>query len=63
MAKTSEEILKEFQKELMENDKLVQQEINTKDRDELNKEFVEFVKKNNCKIMKETKNKGGKNGK
>ena len=43
MTKTYDEIYKEFQKEMMENDKLVQKEINTKDRKELSKEFVEYI--------------------
>ena len=55
--KTPEEILKELQKEFEENDKKVQQEINTKTDKEKAKEFASFIKKNKCKVM------GGKNGK
>ena len=63
MAKSYDEILNEFKKELSKNDKLVQKEINSNDRDKMNSEFVEFINKNNCKIMNPTKKRGGKNGK
>jgi len=63
MARSYDEILNEFKKELEENDKLVNKEINKKNRQDMSKEFVEFVGKNNCKIASNSKNKGGKNGK
>ena len=50
------DIIKEFEKELKENDAKVKKELATKTREELSKEFVDFVKTNKCKI------KGGKNG-
>ena len=50
-------LFEEFQKELAENDKKVAAEINSKSREEMSKEFIEFIKANKCKI------KGGKNGK
>ena len=56
--KTPEQIWKEFQEELAENDKKVQQEINKKTDEEKSKEFAKFIKDNKCKVMK-----GGKNGK
>lgn len=46
-----------FVKELKENDKKVQKEINTKSREDMSKEFMNFAKTNKCKV------KGGKNGK
>ena len=58
MNKTPEQIWEEFQKELKENDKKVQEEINTKTDEQKLKEFAKFIKENNCKVMK-----GGKNGK
>ena len=58
MKKSPEQIFEEFQKELMENDKKVQKEINKNDRVEMSKEFAKFIKENNCKIIT-----GGKNGK
>ena len=58
MKKTQEQIWEEFQKELKENDKKVQKEINIKSDEKKAKEFAEFIKNNNCKIIK-----GGKNGK
>ncbi|MBQ8615689.1 MAG: hypothetical protein IJ415_03905 [Clostridia bacterium] len=56
--KTPEELLKDFQKELEENDKKVAQEINKKTDEEKAKEFAMFIKKNKCKVIG-----GGKNGK
>lgn len=56
--KTPEQIWEEFQKELKENDKKIQKEINKKTDEEKAKEFAKFIKENNCKVMK-----GGKNGK
>ena len=56
MKKTPEQIWEEFQKELIENDKKVQEEINKKTDEEKSKEFAMFIKKNKCKII------GGKNG-
>lgn len=50
------DVVKEFEKELKENDKKVKNELKHKTREELNSEFVNFVKTNKCKI------KGGKNG-
>lgn len=61
MAKDINKILKDFQSELKENDKKVQKEINLKSREETSKDFVNFVKTNNCKIK--GKKVGGKNGK
>ena len=61
MTKNFDTIVKDFQKELKENDKKVQKEINTKSREEMNKDFVNFVKVNNCKIK--GKKAGGKNDK
>ena len=58
MARTIEELLNDFKKELEENDNKVAKEINSKDRVEMSKEFAEFIKKNKCKTIK-----GGKNGK
>ena len=58
MNKTPEQIWEEFQKELKENDKKVQEEINKKPDEQKAKEFVMFINKNNCKIIE-----GGKNGK
>ena len=58
MKKTPEQLWKEFQKELKENDKKVQEEINKKTDEQKAKEFAEFIKNNKCKVMK-----GGKNGK
>lgn len=63
MAKIYESILKEFQKELNVNDQKVQKEINTRNRVEMSKEFVEFVKNNNCKIMGNKQKRGSKNDK
>ena len=60
MKKDIQTILNEYKKELKENDLKVQKEINTKSRTEMSKDFVKFVKKNNCKI-KDIK--GDKNGK
>ncbi|MBO5954566.1 MAG: hypothetical protein J6Q13_01195 [Clostridia bacterium] len=57
MKKTVEQILEEFQKELKENDKKVQEDINKKTDEEKAKEFAMFIKKNKCKVV------GGKNGK
>ena len=57
MKKTPEKIWEEFQKELTENDKKVQEEINEKSDKEKSREFALFIKTNKCKIM------GGKNGK
>lgn len=48
--------LNEFLKELAVNDKKVQAELAQKSREELSREFVDFVNKNNCKI------KGDKHG-
>ena len=59
MDKTAEELLKDFKKELNDNDKKVKQEINNKDRVEMSKEFAEFIEKNKCKKLVG----GGKNGK
>ena len=56
MSKDINATIKEFEKELKENDKKVQNELKHKTREELGAEFVNFVKTNNCKI------KGGKNG-
>ena len=61
MRKNFDTIIKDFEKELKQNDKKVQQEINTKNREEMSKDFVNFVKANNCKIK--DKKVGGKNGK
>ena len=61
MAKNFETILKEFQEELKINDKKVQQEIKTKSKEEMSKDFTNFVKNNNCKIK--GKKAGGKNDK
>lgn len=58
MKKTPEQIFEEFQKELAENDKKVEAEINKKSDIEKAKEFAKFIKENNCKTIK-----GGKNGK
>ena len=55
--KKAEQIWEDFQKELKENDKKVQEEINKKSDVEKAKEFSMFIKKNKCKVM------GGKNGK
>ena len=55
MAKDINTILKEFQTELIVNDKKVQNEINTKSKDDLSKEFVKFVKENQCKIKMDKK--------
>ena len=64
MAQDFETILKNFQIELTENDKIVQQEINSKSRTKMSKEFADFIKNNNCKIKKDRKKlKGGTNGK
>ena len=60
MNKDIQTILNEYKKELKENDLKVQKEINTKSRAEMSKDFVNFVKKNNCKIKDM---KGDKNGK
>ena len=57
MKKTPEQIWEEFQKELKENDKKVQEKINTKSDEEKAKEFAMFIKKHNCKVQ------GEKNGK
>ena len=58
MENVNQKLLEDFQKELSENDKKVKKEIYTKDRIEMSKEFAEFIKKNDCKVIK-----GGKNGK
>ena len=58
MKKTPEQILEEFQKELKENDKKVQETLNKKTDEEKAKELAMFIKKNNCKVIG-----GGKNGK
>ena len=42
--------LDEFIKELAENDKKVKEELYKKDRKQMSEEFVDFVKKNNCKL-------------
>ena len=57
MKKTPEQIWEEFQKELKENNKKVQEEINKQTDEEKLKEFAKFIKKNKCKVI------GGKNGK
>ena len=57
MKKTPEQIWKEFQKELAENDKKIQEEIDKKTDEQKTKEYALFIKKNKCKVM------GGKNGK
>ena len=57
MSKTLEQLFEDFKKELMENDKKVEKEINMKSAEEKAKEFALFIKNNNCKVM------GGKNGK
>ena len=57
MKKTPEKIWEDFQKELAENDKKVEAEINTKTDEQKAKEFMNFIKSNKCKV------KGGKNGK
>ena len=61
MTKEFDTILKEFQNELKVNDKKVQQEIKTKNREEMSKDFVNFVKENKCKIK--GKKAGDKNDK
>ena len=61
MTKEFETILKNFQTELKQNDKKVQNEINTKTRDDMSKEFADFVKANKCKIK--GKKASGKNDK
>ena len=58
MKKTVEQMLKEYQQELIENDKKVQTDINKKTDEEKAKEFAMFIKKNNCKVLG-----GSKNGK
>ena len=58
MKKTPEQLLEEFQKELAENDKKVQEEIYQKTDEEKAKEFAKFIKDNNCKVIG-----GSKNGK
>ncbi len=58
MKKTPEQLWKEFQRELEENDKKVQEEINKKTDEEKAKEFAKFIKENNCNVIE-----GGKNGK
>ncbi len=58
MKRTPEQLWKEFQKELKENDKKVQEEINKKTQEEKAKDFAMFIKKNGCKVIV-----GGKNGK
>ena len=58
MKKTPEQIWEEFQKELMENDKKVQDEIYKKTDNQKSKEFATFIKANNCKVIN-----GGKNEK
>lgn len=58
MNKTPEQIWEEFQKELKENDKKVKKEIYITTDEEKAKEFAKFIKDNNCKIMR-----GSKNGK
>jgi len=40
----------QFINELAENDRKVQEDLYKKDRKELSKEFVDFVKQNNCKL-------------
>lgn len=57
MKKTPEKLWEEFQKELKENDKKVQEEMNTKTDEQKAKDFGNFIKSNKCKV------KGGKNGK
>lgn len=54
MKKTPEQLWEDFQKELKENDKKVQAEINGKTNEEKAKEFANFIKTNKCKV------KGGK---
>ena len=44
------QLLKDFLAELAENDKKVQEELYKKDRKEMSDEFVDFVKKNDCKL-------------
>ena len=61
MIKDMNKILKEFQAELKVNDKKVQQEMKTKSKEEMSKDFVNFVNENNCKIKGQKA--GGKNGK
>ena len=39
-----------FFEDLAQNDKKVQEEINKKDRQRMSEEFVDFVRKNNCKL-------------
>lgn len=65
MAKDYNSIFEQLKKEFAENDKKVEQEINTKDRIEISKEFESFVKNNNCKVKieKATHVRGGKNDK
>ena len=58
MKKTPEQIWEEFQKELKENDKKVQEDLKNKTDKQKAKEFAIFIKKNNCKIAG-----GDKNGK
>ena len=58
MKKTPEQLWAEFQKELAENDKKVQQEASKKTDEQKAKEFAIFIKTNKCKVME-----GGKNGK
>ena len=57
MKKTPEQIWEDFQKELVENDKKVNAEINKKSDEQKAKEFARFIKDNKCKVV------GGKNEK
>ncbi len=42
--------IEDFKKELEENDKKVEKELKTNDREKMSKEFISFIKKNNCKL-------------
>lgn len=61
MKKTPEQLLEEFQKELAENDKKVQEEIYQKTDEEKAKEFAKFIKDNNCKVIGGNNNGKNKN--
>ena len=48
-----DKLYRDFQKELAENDRLVEKEMETKTRAQIFEDYNNFIKQNNCKI-KET---------
>ncbi len=50
-----DKLYQDFQKELAENDRLVEKEMETKTRAQIFEDYNNFIKQNHCKI-KETNN-------